>query len=245
VSRHGPSAAPPPAAAGTLASTYSIVGRCERTGLLGIAVTTSAIAVAARCAWVEANVGAVATQNLTDPRLGQLGLDLLRRGYGARAVVDDLVRAGAYPDYRQLACVDHDGGSAVWTGTQCFPVHAMRSARNVAVAGNLLASGAVIEAMLAAFAGSAERHLADRLVAALAAGKAAGGETGRNERSAGLKVCDRESFPLVDLRVDWDEADPVAALAALWERYRPEMDKYVRRAIDPTSAPGAPAAPAR
>jgi uncharacterized Ntn-hydrolase superfamily protein len=81
-------------------------------------------------------------------------------------------------------------------------------------------------------------------VGALAAGKAAGGEVGRNERSAGLKVCDRESFPLVDLRVDWDEADPVAALAALWERYRPEMEKYVRRAIDPTAAPGAPGFPA-
>ena len=236
----------PTPSAGSFTRTYSIVGRCERTGMLGIAITTSAICVTARCAWVEANVGAVATQNLTDPRLGKLGLDLLRRGYGAKAVVDDLVRAGAYPDYRQLACVDHDGGSAVWTGPQCFSRHATFLARNVAVAGNLLASGRVIDAMAEVFLASPERHLADRLVGALAAGKAAGGEVGRNERSAGLKVCDRESFPLVDLRVDWDDADPVAALAALWERYRPEMEKYVRRAIDPTAAPeglGFPAAP--
>jgi uncharacterized Ntn-hydrolase superfamily protein len=229
----------------SLTSTYSIAGRCERTGMLGMAVTTSSIAVASRCVFVEAGVGVVATQNLTDPRLGRLGLDLLRRGYGARAVIDDLVRAGAYPEYRQLACVDHDGGSAAWTGPQCFSTHATVTAKNMAVAGNLLASTGVAEAMAEAFRSSDSRHLADRLVAALAAGKAAGGEIGANERSAGLKVCDRESFPLVDLRVDWDEADPVAALAALWERYRPELDKYVWRAIDPVSAPGGPDFPGR
>jgi uncharacterized Ntn-hydrolase superfamily protein len=223
--------------------TYSVVGRCERTGMLGIAVTTSSIAVAARCVFIEANVGAVATQNLTDPRLGKLGLDLLRAGHGARAVVDALVRAGAYPEYRQLACVDHDGHAATWSGAHAFPTAAAVSEPNLAVAGNLLASGGVVDAMAQAFREAADQHLAERLVRALAAGKAAGGEVGASERSAGVKVCDRESFPIVDLRVDWDEADPVTALDALWRRYRPEMDRFLLRALNPTDPRLGPRAP--
>jgi uncharacterized Ntn-hydrolase superfamily protein len=202
--------------------------------MLGIAVTTSSIAVAARCVFIEASVGAVATQNLTDPRLGKLGLDLLRAGQGARAVVDALVRAGAYPEYRQLACVDHDGHAATWSGAHAFPTAAAATDHNLAVAGNLLASGLVVDAMAQAFQEAADQHLAERLVRALAAGKAAGGEVGGNERSAGLRVVDRESFPIVDLRVDWDETGPVAALGALWRRYRPELELFVLRALNPT-----------
>jgi uncharacterized Ntn-hydrolase superfamily protein len=216
--------------------TYSVVARCERTGMLGIAVTTSSIAAAARCVWLEANAGAVTTQNVTDPRLGQLGLALLRQGYGARAVVDQLIRAGGYPEYRQLACVDRDGASATWTGARAFPAAAELSEPNLAVTGNLLASARVIDAMAAAFRATPDLHLADRLVRALAAGKAAGGEVGGNEHSAGLKLVDRDSFPLVDLRVDWVEADPVGRLAELWTRYRPEMDLYRLRAVDPPAA---------
>jgi uncharacterized Ntn-hydrolase superfamily protein len=206
--------------------------------MLGIALATSSIAVAARCVWVEANVGAVATQNLTDPRLGRLGLDLLRLGYGAQAVVDELVRAGAYREYRQLACVDRDGHSATWTGARAFPTAGDLAERNLAVAGNLLASPAVLPAMTRAFAAEAGLHLADRLIRALAAGKAAGGEVGANERSAGLRVVDREGFPLVDLRIDWDETDPVGRLGELWDRYRGEMELYRQRAIDPLATLG-------
>jgi uncharacterized Ntn-hydrolase superfamily protein len=219
-----------------ISHTYSLVARCERTGMLGIAITTSSIAVAARCVWLEANAGAVTTQNVTDPRLGQLGLALLRQGYAARAVVDELVRAGSYPEYRQLACVDRDGASATWTGARAFPAAAELSERNLAVTGNLLASPRVVEVMAAAFRATPALHLADRLVGALAAGKAAGGEVGGNEHSAGLKLVDRESFPLVDLRVDWVEADPIGRLTELWERYRPEMDLYRLRAVDPAAA---------
>lgn len=216
--------------------TYSLVGRCERTGMLGIAITTSSIAVAARCVWLEANCGAVTTQNVTDPRLGALGLALLRQGYAARAVVDEMVRSGGFPEYRQLACVDRDGASATWTGAKAFPAAAELSERNLAVTGNLLASARVVDAMAAAFRAAPERHLADRLMGGLAAGKAAGGEVGGNEHSAGLKVVARDSFALVDLRVDWVEADPIGRLAELWERYRPEMDLYRLRAVDPPAA---------
>jgi len=216
--------------------TYSLVARCERTGMLGIAITTSSICVAARCVWLEANAGGVTTQNVTDPRLGQLGLSLLRQGYGARAVVDELVRAGRYPEYRQLACVDRDGSSATWTGAKAFPTAAELSEPNLAVTGNLLASETVVPAMAAAFRAAADFHLADRLVRALEAGKAAGGEVGGKEHSAGLRVFDHDSFPLVDLRVDWAESDPIGRLAELWARYRPEMELYRLRAIDPPAA---------
>jgi uncharacterized Ntn-hydrolase superfamily protein len=205
--------------------------------MLGIAIASSSICVASRCAWVEAGAGGVTSQNVTDPRLGKLGLDLLRLGYGARAVVDELVRAGAYPEYRQLACVDHDGHSAAWSGAKALGIHGEFTGPNVAVAGNLLASTRVVEAMAEAFLKDPDRHLAERLVGALAAGRAAGGEVGRNERSAGLKVSDRESFPLVDLRVDWEETDPVGALASLWARYQPELEAYVTRARFPPQAP--------
>src|SRR5262249_46355685 len=110
------------------------------------------------------------------------------------------------------------------------------SERNLAVTGNLLASATVIDAMAAAFRATPELHLADRLMRALAAGKAAGGEVGGNEHSAGLRVGDRDRFALIDLRVDWAEADPIGRLAELWARYRPEMDLYRLRAIDPPAA---------
>ena len=216
--------------------TYSLAGRCARTGMLGVAVTTSSIAVTARCAWVAANAGAVTTQNVTDPRLGELGLRLLRQGYAARTVLDELVRAGRFPEYRQLGCVDRDGASATWTGAKAYPVAAELSEPNLAVIGNMLASAGVVEAMAAAFRETTELHLADRLLRGLAAGKAAGGEVGGHEHSAGLRVFDRESFPLVDLRVDWAESDPVGRLIELWDRYRPEMELYRLRAIDPPAA---------
>ena len=219
-----------------MSHTYSLAGRCARTGMLGVAITTSSIAVTARCAWVVANAGAVTTQNVTDPRLGELGLRLLRQGYSARTVLDELVRAGRFPEYRQLACVDRDGASATWTGAKAFPVTAELSEPNLAVTGNMLVSAGVVEAMTTAFRATAELHLAERLLRALAAGKAAGGEVGGNEHSAGLRVFDRESFPLVDLRVDWAESDPIGRLIELWTRYRPEMELYRLRAIDPPAA---------
>ncbi len=202
-----------------------------------MAITTSSIAVAARCVWVEAGVGSVATQNVTDPRLGRLGLEMLSQGLDAEAVVDAMVEGGDFPDHRQFACVDMNGRSAAFSGEKVLGIHGHRTGPNVAVAGNLLSSTDVLDAMYEAFLVDPDAHLADRLLGALGAGKTAGGEVSQNERSAGLEVWHQHTFPLVDLRIDWDEEDPVAALAGLWGRYRPEMDAYVTRALDPMSAP--------
>jgi len=220
--------------AGAAGHTYSIVARCARTGMVGAAITSSSIAVGSRCIFAAPGVGAVATQNYTDPRLGRLGLDLLRRGYSAQATLDQLVQAGRFPEHRQIACVDFDGGSAAHSGSRALPVYAELTASDVAVAGNLLAGPEVVQSMLDSFTAHPGDALADRLVNALAAGYAAGGEVGHAERAAAVLVFDRDSFPAADLRIDWDEQDPVSALRSLLGRFTPEARTFERWAKNPT-----------
>lgn len=218
--------------------TFSIVGYCERTGMVGMAIATKSICVAARCVWVEAGAGAVATQNLTDPRLGKLGLELLKRGYSAPAVLEELIKVGAYPEYRQLALVDCDGLSAAHTGSAALSTNNQYVGKDVAAAGNLLAHKDVITAMGESFESNLDLHMAERLLRALEEGKARGGEVG-GEHSAGLKVAHKYPFPLVDLRVDYHD-NPVAELRNLWTLYEPQMQDYVERAIHPDLAPPHP-----
>jgi uncharacterized Ntn-hydrolase superfamily protein len=204
--------------------------------MVGIAISSSSPAVAARCAWTAAGVGAVATQNITDPRLGVLGLDLLRRGYGAAAVVAQLVAAGRFAAFRQLAVVDQDGATAHHSGARALGINGAVPGPGCVAAGNLLANAQVLPAMAAAFAAHEGEHLAERLLRALEAGAAAGGEAGPLH-SAGLRVSDRHVFPICELRFDWSET-PIADLRRGWEVYRPQMGDYLQRAIDPTQAPG-------
>jgi uncharacterized Ntn-hydrolase superfamily protein len=216
--------------------TFSITARCPRTGAFGIAVTTSSICVASRCVWARAHVGAVATQNITDPRLGSLGLDLLARGFGAAAVIELLVKAGPYPEYRQLAVVDGWGGVAHYSGSKTLGTHRVVTGPSCVAAGNILETEAVPQAMVDRFlATPAEAHLAERLLAGLEAGLAAGGEVGP-VRSAGVHVVDRYPWPVCDLRVDWHD-EPVAELRRVWTLYEPQMSQYLTRALDPRSAP--------
>lgn len=215
--------------------TFSIVARCDRTGMFGMAVASSSPAVAARCAHVRAGVGAAASQNLTDPALGPRLLDAMEAGAGAEAAVAQVAAAQAHADHRQLMAVDRHGGVAIRSGARVLGRWSEARGAGCAAAGNLLAGEDVPAAMVAAFA-AARGHLGDRLMAALWAGLGAGGEAGP-VHSAGIKVADRLDWPLVDLRVDWTEACPVAALEAAWAVYRPQMAAYVQRALDPTQAP--------
>lgn len=213
--------------------TFSLVGRCADTGMLGVAVSSSSPAVAARCAHVRAQVGAAASQNITDPRLGPELLDLMEAGLSAEEAVGSLqARAGI--EYRQLTAVDANGQTGAWSGQGTLGTYAARSAPDVVAAGNLLASAAVVDAMLEAFQATGGQ-LGDRLLAGLRAALQAGGEAGP-VRSAGLLVADREAWPAVDLRVDWHER-PVDELAAVWEVWKPQMHEYVTRALDPAGAP--------
>jgi uncharacterized Ntn-hydrolase superfamily protein len=133
--------------------------------------------------------------------------------------------------YRQLAVADAAGGSAGYTGELALGEACHVHLAGAAAAGNLLAAREVPAAMLAAFTGAADEELGDRLVAALRAGLAAGGEV-TPVRSAGLLIADTEPWPVTDLRVDWDD-DPVGRLAALWQAWRPQAALYVQRALHP------------
>jgi uncharacterized Ntn-hydrolase superfamily protein len=204
--------------------------------MFGVAITTSSIAVGARCPHVRSGVGAVATQNVTDPALGPLLLDYLEDGLSAREAIQAVVRNRAHVEYRQLTVVDQLGQSASFSGKHILGVHGVSEAKNCVAAGNLLKSPMLPEAMTAAFLAQPELHLAERLLRALEAGLAAGGEEGP-VHSAALLVHDKAPFPLVSLRVDWHETDIVGQLRKLWSDYEPQMQAYLQRAIDPSQAP--------
>ena len=214
--------------------TFSIVARCARTGQFGMAISSSSPAVAARCAHVRAGVGAVASQNITDPALGPLVLDRLEAGLSAGEALKAVTEGRPHIDYRQLLVVDRTGATAIHSGGQVLGVWGEARAADCAAGGNLLAGELVPMAMVEAFAGSTG-HLGERLMRALEAGLRAGGEAGP-VHSAGLKVADRLSWPLVDLRIDWAD-DPIGMLRQAWEVYAPQMRAYVQRAEDPTVAP--------
>lgn len=215
--------------------TFSLVARCADTGMFGVAIASSSPAVAARCAHARAGVGAVASQNVTDPALGPLSLDLMQGGLSAPEAVAEVERRARFPEYRQVLAVDGTGRTAIHTGAQALGIRGQAQAQDVAAAGNLLAGPGVPQAMVAAFADS-RGHLGDRLLAALRAGRDAGGEAGP-VHSAGLLVVDRLSWPVADLRCDWTEACPIEAVAAAWAVYAPQIEAYVQRALDPRAAP--------
>lgn len=215
--------------------TFSLVARCARTGQFGMVISSSSPAVAARCAHVRAGVGVVASQNVTDPALGPLVLDALERGLAAPEALTVVTDGRPHIDYRQLLVVDRAGATAIHSGRQVLGIWGEAQGRDCAAGGNLLANGEVPAAMIAAFE-AASGHLGDRLIAALRAGLTAGGEAGP-VHSAGLKIADRLSWPLVDLRCDWTEACPIETLATAWQIYKPQMAAYVQRAEDPTQAP--------
>jgi len=215
--------------------TFSLVARCAETGRFGMVISSSSPAVAARCAHLRAGVGGVASQNVTDPALGPLVLDALGRGLDATAALQVVMAGRAHADWRQVLVVDRHGGTAIHSGRQVLGLWGEARGRDCVAGGNLLADSGVPAAMVAAF-GAAPGDLGDRLLAALRAGLAAGGEAGP-VHSAGLKIVDRLDWPLADLRCDWTEACPIAAVEAAWAVYKPQMAAYVQRAEDPTQAP--------
>lgn len=216
--------------------TFSIAGRCAKSGAFGVAITTSSIAVGARCPHARAGVGAAATQNITDPDLGPQLLDSMSQGLSASQAIDSVIRGHAFADYRQLTAVDRHGNSASWSGKNILGTYGVSEQRDCVAAGNLLKTASLPKAMTDAFAAHADHHLAERLLRSLEAGLSSGGEEGP-VHSAALIVHHEQRFALVNLRVDWDEGNPVARLRSLWEAYRPQMGAYLQRAVDPTKAP--------
>ena len=216
--------------------TFSISARCPRTGQFGVAVSSSSPAVAARCAHARAKVGAVSTQNITDPTIGPRGLDLMAQGMSAQDALERIKASSAQIDYRQIAFVDAAGRSAVFSGAQTLCTPGAIAFENGAVAGNLLKARGVLDAMRAAFETDPMADLGDRLIKAMQAGVAAGGEAGP-VHSAGLVIVREVAWPVADLRVDWHETNPIGALADLWTLWKPQLDAYVARALNPSGAP--------
>jgi uncharacterized Ntn-hydrolase superfamily protein len=215
--------------------TFSIVAREPDASLFGIAIASSSPAVAARCAYARAGVGAVATQNITNPALGPAVLDGLQRGRQADAAVKVALAIEPYASYRQLLAIGRSGPAVSHSGSHVLGVHGQAIGRHAAAAGNLLASPGVPAAMLESFE-QAQGYFGNRLLAALLAALIAGGEAGPIH-SAGLLIVRDISWPIVDLRVDWTEDDPIAALVATWNVYAPQIEDHVQRAWRPTAAP--------
>jgi len=215
--------------------TFSIAARCQRSGMFGVAIASSSPAVAARCAHARAGVGAVATQNITDPSLGPATLDGLEDGESARAALRHSLGKTPFGAYRQLVVIGAAGPPVIHSGSKALGVVGSAIGQHSAAAGNLLSDTEVPAAMVQAFE-AAEGHFAARLLSALQAGLARGGEAGPIH-SAGLIVVRELSWPIVDLRVDWMDEQPVQRLHALWDIYQPQIEDYVRRAVDPSHAP--------
>ena len=215
--------------------TFSIAAQCRRTGMFGIAVSSSSPAVAARCAYARAQVGAAGSQNITDPTLGPKLLDLIALGATASEAMRIIAGSAAHIAYRQLVAVDAHGRTGVFSGARTLGTHAAAEGDGVVAAGNMLKTKLVPERMVSAFSG-ASGGLGGRLLAAMRAGLDAGGEEGP-VHSAGLLLVRDVPWPVANLRIDWSEADPIADLARLWEIYEPQLEAYVARALDPTAAP--------
>jgi uncharacterized Ntn-hydrolase superfamily protein len=216
--------------------TFSIVGLCEKTKMSGVAITTSSIAVGSRCPWVRSNVGAVTTQNVTDPSIGNDVLNFMEDGYSSDKAIKFALQSRKFTEYRQVAAIDLNGNTASFTGNNILGKNAVAEGKNCIAAGNLLKKETLAQEMVNSFEGNESLHLADRLVRALKDGIDHGGEEGPTH-SASILVSDKEKWPIVDLRVDWQDSCPVERLIDLWNVYKPQMNDYLIRAIDPSSAP--------
>jgi uncharacterized Ntn-hydrolase superfamily protein len=215
--------------------TFSLCAYLPENGAFGSVICSSSPAVAARCQWVRAGVGAVCTQNVTNPALGTVALDALALGHDAADALAVALASDRYPSYRQLVLVGADGGPAVSSGADTLGIHAEWAGEHAAAAGNLLASADVVTALCAGYLGSKAGSLEGRLLDGLEDALRAGGED-RPVRSAGLMVTADVPWPVTDLRIDWQD-DPVAALRTLWQAWEPVKADYRARAVNPADAP--------
>jgi len=201
-------------------STFSIVGFDPETKDLGVAVASKFIAVGALVPWAEANVGAIATQALANISYGPRGLELLRRGYSAKKVLQILISDDPQREERQVGIVDSKGEAAAFTGSKCYPYAGHIVGENYAVQGNILTEPEVLEEMAKAFE-KTKGELVDRLLAALEAGDKAGGDRRGKQSAAIIVVREKGGYGgytdrYVDLRVD-DHPEPVQELKRLFK----------------------------
>ncbi|MFT5657975.1 MAG: putative Ntn-hydrolase superfamily protein [Gammaproteobacteria bacterium] len=214
--------------------TLSIAAWDQKTGQFGAAIASSSISVSSRCLHWRPNIGIALSQNITDPRLGQRMLGLLADGVTVVDAVNATVNSTPYAQYRQLALINNRGDTGIFTGDQVLGCFSSAQGKHCVAAGNLLANEAVPAAMVASFEQSTG-SFGQRILDALRAGVDAGGEAGPLH-SAGLLIGADVSWPVAELRIDWDE-DPIAKMVTGWAVYEPQIDDYITRAFQPAEAP--------
>jgi uncharacterized Ntn-hydrolase superfamily protein len=212
--------------------TFTAVGRCSRTGRLGISVTTAEMGVGGRVPFIQPNVGAVGTQAYTDPRLGTLALRLLDLGYPAERVMTELQASDPYTEWRQLAIVDRWGHAVVRTGASNSAWAGHETGDGWAVMGNALVNAGVVEAMAQAMRDSVAEDIETRLMRSLEAGTAAGGQPD-GQRSAAILVYENEGYAIINLRVD-EHDEPMEELWRLFNKLHPLVPYYRERPDNPT-----------
>ncbi|PSL40745.1 putative Ntn-hydrolase superfamily protein [Planomicrobium soli] len=206
-------------------NTFSIAARDEKTGQFGVAVSTKVPAVGLLCPFVKAGVGAIATQSFVNPYIGINGLKYLEEGLSAQEVMDRTLQEDRDPSIRQFSIVDRNGLAVSFSGDKCDGWYGHVTGENYAIAGNMLVSEDTIQEMKKSFESTGDLTLAERLLKAMEAGQAAGGDK-RGRQSASLKVYSTEEYPLVDLRVD-EHPDPVKELGRIYEVAKKELFPFM------------------
>lgn len=207
--------------------TWSVVAYDAASGAFAVAIATCAFAVGASCPFVRAGVGAVSTQSMTNRYLGPAVLDAMARGLSPQASVETALAGDEGRHLRQIHAVDRHGATFAWTGNHCVDWCGAVSASGMSVAGNMLAGPETVSATLSAMVATAS-PLSERLVAAMRAGEAAGGDR-RGRQSAALKIVTTEDFPDIDLRVD-DHTAPLEELDRLLGLWRRDREPGLRHA---------------
>lgn len=206
--------------------TFSIVARCKRTGMLGMAVSTARPAVGSLTVYVEAGVGAIASQAMVNPYLGIHGLKYLKEGLSATEVLDKVKNEDLESEKRQLSIVDNKGRTAGYTGLDTVSWAGHYLGDQFVVAGNMLTGEQVIQEMAKTYETTSHQYLPLRLLDALKAGQAAGGDK-RGRQSAALKVVDTQLYPIVDLRSD-EHHDPVSELERIYKVAEENLFPYMK-----------------
>ena len=206
--------------------TWSIIARDGPSGAFGVAIATRFFAVGAPCPHAESGVGALSTQALMNPHYGRQGLDLLRAGVAAPEVVKRLIAPDEGREHRQLHVIDAAGRIGQHTGAACVDWCGATAGEGFSVAGNMLAGKAVVDETARVYRESSHLPFGERLIAALAAGEAAGGDK-RGKQSAALLIYSTEDYPQLSIRVD-DHADPIAELKRLHQKAHERFIPFLR-----------------
>ncbi len=216
-------------------NTFTLLARCPKTRMFGVAITTRTIAVGQRCTYASPPFGLVVTQATVAQTLGVLGARLLSAGYPAAKVLAEIVSSDEHIEYRQVAVIDADGRAVARTGkdNRAWAGHVVGD--GWVAMGNVLVGEQTVQAMATAFEKSAAENFDERLLRAIEAGRDAGGQRG-GQRSAGLLIYDDRPFPYLDLRVD-EQAEPVGELRRIHSLFAPLLPYYDLHRKNPVGLP--------